>query len=221
MSYANSPPKYMTTLISKTTPHFYHEWQRVSHWEAVIPSSASTLRASTIILISINTTRAIIITLFLWNMWRWRWRSDETIYDNLSSCDTTNTGVHLTQLITESVKASIHVHKLCHDGLESHSTHRRRKSGGGWSGRSLRSHRLGSWLLRSKLGLAPSNSCCVYGTHDREMWRLRIGDRHMAKNPHDSWREYELITGRRILIDIYKREYKVREKIYGKPLKER
>ena len=31
-------------------------------------------------------------------------------------------GVHLTQLITESVKASIHTHKLCHDGLESQST---------------------------------------------------------------------------------------------------
>ena len=30
--------------------------------------------------------------------------------------------VHLTQLITESVKASIHMHKLCHDGLKSHST---------------------------------------------------------------------------------------------------
>ena len=27
-------------------------------------------------------------------------------------------GVHLTQLITESVKASIHAHKLCHDGLK-------------------------------------------------------------------------------------------------------
>ena len=41
-------------------------------------------------------------------------------HDNLSSCNTTNTCVHLTQLITKSVKASIHVHKLCHDGLKSH-----------------------------------------------------------------------------------------------------
>ena len=37
----------------------------------------------------------------------------------------TNTSVHQTQLITESVKASIHVHKLCHDDHESHSTSRR------------------------------------------------------------------------------------------------
>ena len=38
----------------------------------------------------------------------------------------TNTGVHLTQLITESVEASIHMLKLCHDVLESHTAHRRR-----------------------------------------------------------------------------------------------
>ena len=43
----------------------------------------------------------------------------------------------------------------------------------------------------------------------------------MVKNLRDSRRENEHITGRRILIDIYKREYEVREKIYGKPLKER
>ena len=42
----------------------------------------------------------------------------------------------------------------------------------------------------------------------------------MAKNPHDSRRENELITGHRILIDIYEGKNEVRGKIYGKPLKE-
>ena len=46
MSYANSPPKYMTTLIPKTTSHFCHEWQRASHWEAVISSSPEELASS-------------------------------------------------------------------------------------------------------------------------------------------------------------------------------
>ena len=42
----------------------------------------------------------------------------------------------------------------------------------------------------------------------------------MAKNSRDSRRENKLITGCYILIDIYKGEYKVRGKIYGKPLNE-
>ena len=175
-------------------------------------------RASTIILISIITTEAI-ITLILWSLWRWRGRSSETTHDSLSSCDTTITGVHLTQLITESVKASIHVHKLYHDGLESHSTRRRRRREGGWSERSRRSRHLSLWPLRSKLGLTPSNGHCIYGTYNGEVWRLRIGDRRMPENPHDSRRENEFITGRRILIDIYKKKYEVRGKIYSVSLK--
>ena len=42
----NTPPKYITTLISKTTPPFCHEWQRVSHWEAIISSSTKELAPS-------------------------------------------------------------------------------------------------------------------------------------------------------------------------------
>ena len=166
-----------------------------------------TRRASTIILISIITTKAI-ITLILWSLWRWRRRCSETAHDSLLSCDTTNTSVHLTQLITENVKASIHTHKVYHDGLESHSTRRRRRSGGGWSRRSRRSRHLSPWPLRSKLGLIPLNGCCVYSIHDREVWRLRIGDRCMAKDSCDSRRKNELITGHRILIDVFFRNLK-------------
>ena len=42
----------------------------------------------------------------------------------------------------------------------------------------------------------------------------------MAKEPCDSRRENELITGRRILIDIYKGEYEVRRKVNRKILNE-
>ena len=42
----------------------------------------------------------------------------------------------------------------------------------------------------------------------------------MAKKPRDSQRKNELITSHCMLIDIYKREYEVRGKINGKPLKE-
>ena len=41
----------------------------------------------------------------------------------------------------------------------------------------------------------------------------------MVENPHDSRRENELITSRRILIEIYKGEYKVRGKINSESLK--
>ena len=35
----------------------------------------------------------------------------------------------------------------------------------------------------------------------------------MVKKPHDSRRKNELITSRRILIDIYKGEYEVRREV--------
>ena len=42
----------------------------------------------------------------------------------------------------------------------------------------------------------------------------------MANDPRNSRRENKLTMGYRILIDIYKGEYEVKGKIYGKPLKE-
>ena len=41
----------------------------------------------------------------------------------------------------------------------------------------------------------------------------------MAENPHDSQMENKLITGLRILVDIYKEEYEVRGNINCKYLK--
>ena len=128
-------------------------------------------------------------------------------------CDTIDTGVHLTQLIAESVKASIRVHKLCHDGLKCHSTHWRRRSKGGWRGRRWSSCRLCLGLPRSQLCYAPWNSSCSYGTHIREVGRHRIEDGKMTKESRDNGRKNELITSRRVLINIYKREYKVWSKV--------
>ena len=57
----------------------------------------------------------IITILISWSLWRRRWRGSETAKASLSTCYTSYMGVHLTHLISERVKASIHALKLCHD----------------------------------------------------------------------------------------------------------
>ena len=173
-------------------------------------------RASILILIIIISI--IITVLICGSLGRRRGRSCETIKASLSSCNTTHMGVCLTQIITESVKVSIHVLKLHHDGLESHTTTRRRRSGGRRNGGGWRISRLRPWLFRSKLGLAPLNRHGVDGTHDSEVGRIRNRDGKMAKDPRDSQRKKELIMDRRITIDIYDRDNEMRGKVYGKIL---
>ena len=108
---------YTTTFISKTTFPFCHKWQKVSKSSS---RHIITGRASILIFISIITIRVTMIILVLRCLGRRRRRLYEATKASLSSSNTTDTGVHLTQLITKCVKASIHAHKLCHDGLESH-----------------------------------------------------------------------------------------------------
>ena len=60
-----------------------------------------------------------------------------------------------------------------------------------------------------QLCCAPSNGSYIYSTHIREVERLKIEDRKMAKESRDSGRKNELITSHRVLIDIYQGEYKV------------
>ena len=55
-----------------------------------------------------------------------------------------------------------------------------------------------------KLSITSSNGSSVNGTHDKERIKCRKGGRKMAKDPYDSRRKNELITGRHIPIDIYK-----------------
>ena len=204
----------MTTLIPKTTPLFCHEWQKASNSSSHL---VVTRRASILILIII--IGVTIIVLVLKCLSRRRKRRYKATKVSLSSCNMIDTSFHLTQLITECVKASIHALKLHHDRLKGHTTRKGRRSGCGWSKKCRRSRYLGPWPLRSKLGLASSNSRYVYNTYDEKVWRLRIGDKRITKNPHDSWRKNELITGRRIFIDNYKVDYELRGEIYSESLK--
>ena len=121
---------------------------------------------------------------------------------SLSSCYMTNTSVHLTQLISESAKVSIHAFKLSHDDLQGHITSRGRRRSGGWNSKSCRTGRLHTWLLQSKLSLTLPNRTGFDETHGGVVRRNGNGNGKVAKDPRDSRRKDELITGRRILIDI-------------------
>ena len=65
----------------------------------------------------------------------------------------------------------------------------------------------------SEAEITSSNSSCVNGTYDEEVIGQKKGDRKMAKNPRDSWRKDELITGHHILINIYKGEDEMRKEV--------
>ena len=105
----------MTTLISKLLSLF------ITSDKGISTSSRHLIitRSAIIIILSIISIAGA-ITLIL----RCLGRGSHcvTTHHSLSSRNTIDTGVHLTQLIAESVKASIHVHKLCHDGLKCHYT---------------------------------------------------------------------------------------------------
>ena len=66
-------------------------------------------------------------------------------------------------------------------------------------------------------GLTPSNRTDVDDTHGGEVGRIRNGDGKMAKDLRDSWRKDELITSRRILMDIKDKSDEVRGEVYEKP----
>ena len=176
-----------------------------------------TWRASILILLVIT----IIAILICWGLWRRRWRSSETTKVSLLSCNTIDIGVHLTQLIRESVKVSIHTLKLRHDNLGGHITNRGRKSKGGRNNWSCRTSRLHMWLFWLKLGLASLNKSYADGTYNGEVRRIRNRDGKMVKDPRDSWRKDELIMGCRILIDINDGSDEVRGELNRKILKER
>ena len=135
------------------------------------------------LIIIVNTIIAILICQ---SLWRRRGRSNETTKASLSSCNTTDMGVHLTQLITKSVKTSIHALKLHHDGLKSHTTIRGRRSRGGRNSKSCKISRFRSRPLRSKLGLTPPNKSCANGTHNGVIRRI--------KNRDGKWRKIRVIA---------------------------
>ena len=75
-------------------------------------------RASILILIIVVGVTIIVLRC----LWKRRGRCHEATKASLLSGNTADTGVHLTQLITECVKASIHALKLCQDDLKGHTT---------------------------------------------------------------------------------------------------
>ena len=126
MSYANSPHAYKTTLIIPKillllVTNVKRKSLKCCH--LLIIGRASILIPTIII-------STIIAVLICRSLGKRRGRSSKTTKASLLLCNTTDMGVHLTQLIIESVKESIHALKLCHDSLESHTTTQRRSGGG-------------------------------------------------------------------------------------------
>ena len=74
-------------------------------------------------------------------------------------------------------------------------------------------------MARPQLCLTTFYGSGVYGTHESERVERRRRDEKVAQNPHDSRRKDKLITGRRILRNIYQRQNKVGGEVYSKMLK--
>ena len=156
----------MTTLISKITSLFCHEWQRVRVSSRHLISAG---RASISILI---------IIIILGCLGRRRGRLHKATKASLPSGNTTDMGVHLIHLSSECIKASIHALKLCHDHIKGYTSRKRRGSRDGWSWRSGRSCRLKP--PRTKLRLASFNGNGIYSTHNMEVVEQGKGNRKIA-----------------------------------------
>ena len=128
-------PLRVITLISKTTPHFCHKWQRIRVSSRHLISRAS---ISIIIIRSIIVITTIIILIFRikirshWRRWRRSLRS-KIAHDRQPSSNTIDTSVRLLQLCRECIKASIHALKLCQDVSWGHIAYGRGRSRCGWS----------------------------------------------------------------------------------------
>ena len=140
-SYTNYPPKNDYSHIQNYSPFLSRVTKRVRvpsrHLIYIERASISIiiiiLGISSIIIISIISTVGVITLICRDHR---SGRHGVTAHLSLVLSITANTGVHLTQLITESVEASIHALKLRHDVLECHFARRRGGSIYGWSKRS-------------------------------------------------------------------------------------
>ena len=207
----------MTTLISKTTPIFCHKWQRVrvSSRHLIGRASISIIIIRSIIVITIS---SILILRIKSHGRRW-WRSSLRSKLPMVACRLV---MRLTWTFTwYNFVESVHALKLRHDVSQRHITRRRRGSGCGSS--RMRGSRMGGrcriLLSRHKLCLTTFYGSGIYGTHESERVICGRRDGKVVKNPRDSRRKDELITGRRILKNIYQRQNKVGGEVYGKMLK--
>ena len=119
----------MTTLISKTTSHFCHEWQKA---RVLSRHLVSIERASISILIIIIILGCPVVLRCLKMR---RKRLHKATKASLPSSNMADMGVQLIQLNNKCIKASNQVLKLRHDCIKSHTSHKRRGSEGGWSWR--------------------------------------------------------------------------------------
>jgi len=168
----------------------------------------------------------IIINLIIrWGLWRRRGRRRKTNHARLPSGNAVYSGVHLTHFISEIVntttKVSLHPLKLLHDGLDGHTTNRRRRrsrrrrSRRRWSHWSCKISCFYSWLLWLKLSLTSLDRTSTDGTHDGEKRRERNRNGEVLNDPRVSRRKNELIMGSSVLIHIYDRCDEVRGKVDG------
>ena len=172
ISYANSSLK---NDYSPILPLFCHEWQRVrvSSKRLIIAGWASIA----FILISRSSHQH---HSHLQGPQEWKAWYNHPSQPGIEQCSQhrCSPNTHLTQLITENVKASIHALKLHHDVLKCHPAHRKWGSGCGWSWRSGNSCRIGP--PRSKLCLTPFNGSVVNSTHNGEVVGRGKRNRKMA-----------------------------------------
>ena len=119
----------MTTLISKTTPPFFHEWQmvRVSSRHLIGRASISIIIIQSIIVITIIISLILIIRSHGRRWWRDSLRS-KSAHGHLPSSYAANMDIHLIQLCWKCIEASIHALKLRHDVSQRHIARRRRGS---------------------------------------------------------------------------------------------
>ena len=122
-------PLIMTTLITKTTFPFCHEWQRirVSSRHLIGRASISIIIIQSIIIITIIISLILRIRSHRRRWWRDSLRSKST-HGHLSSSYTANMDIHLIQLCGKCFEASIHALKLRHDVSQRHIARRRRRS---------------------------------------------------------------------------------------------
>ena len=114
-SYTNSPPKNDYSHIKIRSPPFCHEWQRVT-----VLSRHLIGRASISIIWSIIVIILILRSRSHGRRWWWSSLRSKTTHRRLSSCNMTDTNIHLIQLCRECIEASIHALQLRHDILKTH-----------------------------------------------------------------------------------------------------
>ena len=193
-------------LLSQNYSLFCHEWKRVSHQEVVISSSLEELAPSSLSSLPSSSIKAF------------GEGDGEAVKPPRQA---RRHAIRPTQVFTwhnSSIKVSRRASMRWSCVMMASRVTSPVEEEGGRNSRRCRTCRLHMRPLRSKLSLASSNRTSVDDTHGGIVRRIKNRDGKMAKDPHDSWRKNELITGRCILININDRSDKMRGEVNGKIL---